>query len=150
MSSVIGGSPVALVSQPDPTGESPVTAASRSHATAPWRARLASGLLPPSYTTTGDATRLRRLIWLRAVLFPVAECAERNTVALGKLLLREMQLDPQEFDARKGFHARKLLVRQRLSIGVSDRGRDATPSRAIEPARNTNSRAAIRLANRLK
>ena len=30
--------------------------ASRSLATAQWRARFASGLLPTSYTTTGDAT----------------------------------------------------------------------------------------------
>ncbi len=35
-----------------------MTAANRSLATAPWRARFASGLLPPSYTTTGDVTDL--------------------------------------------------------------------------------------------
>ncbi len=35
-----------------------MTAPSRSHATAPLGARLASGLLPPSYTTTGDVTRI--------------------------------------------------------------------------------------------
>jgi hypothetical protein len=33
-----------------------MTAASRSLATALWRARFASGLLPLSYTTTRDAT----------------------------------------------------------------------------------------------
>ncbi len=33
-----------------------MTAASRPHATAPVRARLASGLLPSSYTTSGDVT----------------------------------------------------------------------------------------------
>ena len=33
-----------------------MTTANRSLATAPWRARFASGLLPPSYTTTGDVT----------------------------------------------------------------------------------------------
>jgi hypothetical protein len=37
------------VSQPDPTGESPVITASHSLATALWRARSASGLFPPSY-----------------------------------------------------------------------------------------------------
>ena len=34
-----------------------MTAASRSLATALWRARFASGLLPQSYTTTRDTTR---------------------------------------------------------------------------------------------
>jgi hypothetical protein len=34
-----------------------MTAASRSLATALWRARFASGLLPLSYTTTRDATQ---------------------------------------------------------------------------------------------
>ena len=34
-----------------------MTAASHSLATALWKARFASGLLPPSYTTTGDTTR---------------------------------------------------------------------------------------------
>ena len=33
-----------------------MTAANRSHATAPLGARLASGLLPSSYTTTRDVT----------------------------------------------------------------------------------------------
>ena len=33
-----------------------MTTASRSYATAPLEARLASGLLPSSYTTTGDVT----------------------------------------------------------------------------------------------
>ena len=33
-----------------------MTAASRSLATALWRARFASGLLRPCYTTTGDTT----------------------------------------------------------------------------------------------
>ena len=33
-----------------------MTAASRSLATALWRARFASGLLPPSYTTSRDTT----------------------------------------------------------------------------------------------
>jgi hypothetical protein len=47
------------MSQPDPTAESPMTAVSRSHATALWMARLASGLLPPSYTTAGDVTGIR-------------------------------------------------------------------------------------------
>ena len=42
-------------SQPDPTGESPMTTASRSLATALWRARFASGLLRPSYTTRRGA-----------------------------------------------------------------------------------------------
>jgi hypothetical protein len=36
--------------------EWPMTTANRSLATAPWRPRFASGLLPPSYTTTGDVT----------------------------------------------------------------------------------------------
>ena len=44
------------VSQPDPTGESPVTTASRSLATALLKARFASGLLPPRYTTPGGTT----------------------------------------------------------------------------------------------
>ena len=35
-----------------------MTAASRSLATALWRARFASGLLPLSYTTTWDTTQL--------------------------------------------------------------------------------------------
>ena len=35
-----------------------MTAASRSLATALWGARFASGLLPPSYTTTRDTTGL--------------------------------------------------------------------------------------------
>jgi hypothetical protein len=42
------------VSQPDPTGDSPVTPASRSLATALWGARFASGLLPPSCAASGD------------------------------------------------------------------------------------------------
>jgi hypothetical protein len=33
-----------------------MTTASRSLATALWRARFASGLLPPSYTTSWDTT----------------------------------------------------------------------------------------------
>ena len=45
------------MSQPDPTGESPVTTASRSLATALSKARFASGLLRLSYTTPGDTTR---------------------------------------------------------------------------------------------
>ena len=58
ISSVIGGSSVRVgVSQPDPTGESPVTTASRSLATALSKARFASGLLPPSYTTSGDTIK---------------------------------------------------------------------------------------------
>ena len=52
------------MSQPDPTGESPVTTASRSLATALWRARFASGLLPPSYTTTGDTIQLGKTRFL--------------------------------------------------------------------------------------
>ena len=44
------------MSQPDPTGESPVTTASRSLATALSKARFASGLLRLSYTTPGDTT----------------------------------------------------------------------------------------------
>ena len=35
-----------------------MTAASRSHAAALWRARFASGLLPPTYTTKWDTTSL--------------------------------------------------------------------------------------------
>ena len=46
------------ISNPNPTGEPPMTAASRSLATALWRARFASGLLPPSYTTWRDTTIL--------------------------------------------------------------------------------------------
>ena len=38
-----------------------MTTASRSYATAPLEARLASGLLPSSYTTTGDVTPFRRV-----------------------------------------------------------------------------------------
>ncbi len=49
------------MSQPDPTGESPVTTASRSLATALSKARFASGLLPPSYTTSGDTTLARSI-----------------------------------------------------------------------------------------
>jgi hypothetical protein len=55
-------------SQPEPTGEPPMAAASRSLATALWKARFASGLLRRSYTTTEDATqtliRARRLVRL--------------------------------------------------------------------------------------
>ncbi|HEY1778828.1 MAG TPA: hypothetical protein VGG79_00005, partial [Roseiarcus sp.] len=43
-------------SQPDPTGEPPVTAASRSLATALSTARFASALLPPTYTIRWDTT----------------------------------------------------------------------------------------------
>ena len=51
ISSVIGGSSVALVdSQPDPTDEPPVTTPSCSLTTALRRARFVSGLLPSSYT----------------------------------------------------------------------------------------------------
>jgi hypothetical protein len=46
------------MSQPDPAGESPVTAASRSLATALSKARFASGLLPLNYTTGGDTTNI--------------------------------------------------------------------------------------------
>ena len=53
ISSVIGGSSVALVdSQPDPTDEPPVTTPSCSLTTALRRARFVSGLLPSSYTIT--------------------------------------------------------------------------------------------------
>jgi len=41
-----------------------MTAASRSLATALWRARFASGLLPQSYTTTRDATCVRATLRL--------------------------------------------------------------------------------------
>ncbi|WP_292529015.1 hypothetical protein, partial [Methylocystis sp.] len=43
--------------QPDPTGESSMTTASRSLATALAKARVASGLLPLSYTITGGTTK---------------------------------------------------------------------------------------------
>ncbi|SRR5579883_2443304 len=63
ISSVIEVPRLRCDSQPDPTGESPMTAASRSPlATAPWRARFASGLLPPCYTRWDktDNSRQRR------------------------------------------------------------------------------------------
>jgi hypothetical protein len=47
------------VLQPDPTGESPVTSACRSLATALSKARFASGTRPKTYTTTGDKTDWR-------------------------------------------------------------------------------------------
>ena len=47
------------MSQPDPTGESPVTTASRSLATALSKARFASALLRLSYTTPGGTTQTR-------------------------------------------------------------------------------------------
>src|SRR5271169_6353889 len=57
ISSVIGGSSVCVCdSQPEPTEKPPMTAASRSLATALWRARFASGLLRRSYTTNWDTT----------------------------------------------------------------------------------------------
>jgi hypothetical protein len=43
--------------EPDPTGESPVTTACRSLATALSKARFASGTRPKTYTTTGDTTK---------------------------------------------------------------------------------------------
>jgi hypothetical protein len=46
-------------SPPDPTGEPPMATASRSLATALWRARSASGLLRLSYTTLRDTTPAR-------------------------------------------------------------------------------------------
>ena len=53
---VTGGSSVCVCdSQPEPT-EKPPMAASRSLATALWRARFASDLLPQSYNTTRDTT----------------------------------------------------------------------------------------------
>jgi hypothetical protein len=56
------------MSQPDPTGESPVTTASRSLATALSKARFASGLLPPSYTTSGDTIRGLHKGWIASSL----------------------------------------------------------------------------------
>ena len=78
-------------SQPDLTGESPMTTASRSLATAPCRARFASGLLPPSYTTTGDVTirpvrRSFRMIWRYSCkLARLSRCTQSR---LNKLLLK--------------------------------------------------------------
>jgi hypothetical protein len=62
------------VLQPDPTGESPVTAACRSLATALSKARFASGTRPKTYTTTRGTTEademIRRLTALKEFLKP--------------------------------------------------------------------------------
>jgi hypothetical protein len=54
-----------------------MTIASRSLATAQWRARFTSGLLPPSYTTTGDTTLVRLLTYGRQTKYPHA-CRRLN------------------------------------------------------------------------
>ena len=57
ISSVIGCSSVRVCdSQPEPTEKPPHDRRNRSLATALWRARFASALLPPSYTTTRNTT----------------------------------------------------------------------------------------------
>ena len=78
------------VSQPDPTGESPVTTASRSLATALSKARFASALLRLSYTTPGDTTAAVRIPHSHSIVpghsnmrFSSANsfCARRRTVS---------------------------------------------------------------------
>jgi hypothetical protein len=52
------------VLQPDPTGESPVTTACRSLATALSKARFASGTRTKTYTTTRGTTAGARIKWM--------------------------------------------------------------------------------------
>ena len=56
-----------------------MTAASRSLATALWRARFASGLLRPSYTTSWDTTPLNVCAVTRR-RFPVGASPTRRTL----------------------------------------------------------------------
>jgi hypothetical protein len=75
MSSVIGGSSGCVgVSQPDPTGESPVTTAKPPARYGAIGGARPGGFALPSYTTTGDTTR--------------NTTAERHIVRSVKLLLR--------------------------------------------------------------
>ena len=68
ISSVIGGSSVCVGdSQPEPTEKPPMTAASRSLATALWRARFASGLLRRCYTTNRDTTSVHHRLGSRSL-----------------------------------------------------------------------------------
>jgi uncharacterized membrane-anchored protein len=56
------------VLQPDPTGESPVTTACRSLATALSKARFASGTRTKTYTTTRGTTRTRLQLRLQTTV----------------------------------------------------------------------------------
>ena len=66
--------------------------------------------------------RLGRLIWGSAALFPIAQRAEGNAIAGGKLLLRQTESTTNNFGLRRALHAFPIGAGNRARIGIGDGG----------------------------
>ena len=71
----------------------------------------------------GDKRQIgsRRLIRLRAALFPIPQRAERDVVAFRKLLLRQVQRPTDDLHAGSPLHAVESRLGQRLRVRIGAR-----------------------------
>src|ERR1017187_7744719 len=72
----------------------------------------------------GDECQIgpRRLIRLGAALFPIPQCAERDVIANGKLLLRQLQGPANDLRLWRSFHPLEIGFGQRLGVTIRPGG----------------------------
>src|SRR5579863_7561011 len=63
----------------------------------------------------------RGLVGLDAALLPIAQRAERNVIARGKIFLAQPKRAADDLRLRRALHALEIFGRKRLRVGIAER-----------------------------